>query len=39
MDGIKIPSIKQMVMFMVMLLIALFVIRLLPENIRKWFTA
>ncbi len=37
MDGLKIPSIRQLGMLAVSMLILLFILRMLPENIKQWF--
>jgi len=37
MDGIKLPRLNQLIMLTISILIILFIVRLLPENIKKWF--
>lgn len=37
MDGLKIPSIRQLVTLAVSMLVLLFILRMLPENIKSWF--
>jgi len=38
MEGVKIPSIKQLITLAISMLVLLFVIRMVvPENIKQWF--
>jgi hypothetical protein len=38
MDGLKIPSIRQLITLAISMLVLLFIIRLVvPENIKQWF--
>lgn len=37
MDGLKIPSIRQLVTLSISMLVLLFILRMLPENIKQWF--